>query len=203
MKYKPIFSLLFLLLHSLFVNAQFNTFNPKVEKKKVSLFVENHIKEESLERKRKIDTVFIQAEKQEIKNNSIANGLYTPLKNLYITSHYGVRFHPIDNQYKFHRGIDLRAKQDTVFAMYGGEIIESGYSSSLGNFVKVSFNEFVAIYAHLSKYFVKAGQIVQSGAKLGVTGSTGKSTGEHLHLTIRSPNGNSIDPALLLEKITK
>ena len=148
----------------------------------------------------KIDTLSIEKDKQNL-NNSQGSNLKLPLKKLYVTSHYGVRFHPIDNEYKFHRGVDLKAKQDTVFAIYGGEIVESGYSASLGNFVKISFNEFITIYGHLSQYFVKAGQIVKSGAKIGITGSTGKSTGEHLHLTIKTPDGGYIDPSLLLEKI--
>ena len=182
------------------VKGQYNTVNPNTEKKQVSVFFQERKSETGLKSELKIDTLSIEKDRENL-NKSQDSNLKMPLKNLYVTSHYGVRFHPIDNKYKFHRGVDLRAKQDTVYAIYGGEIVDSGYSDSLGNFVKISFNEFITIYGHLSQYFVKAGQIVKGGAKIGITGSTGKSTGEHLHLTIKSPDGEYIDPSLLLEKI--
>lgn len=180
-------------------NAQFNSILSQDSKKSVCLFIdkeENKTKEVVFVR----DTII--SNSQDLVNTSPSKSLQLnmPLKNLHITSNFGMRFHPIDKVHKFHRGTDFKANRDTVFAVYGGEILDSGYSNSLGYYVKVHFKGFTAIYGHLSKYFVRKGDYVKSGTKLGLTGSTGKSTGEHLHLTIKTPTGY-INPKTLLEKI--
>jgi murein DD-endopeptidase MepM/ murein hydrolase activator NlpD len=121
-----------------------------------------------------------------------------PLKNLRLNSAYGYRVHPVTNQYKFHNGVDLHARQDTVFAISGGEST-IGYDDYLGVYIKVNDANFSVTYGHLSMLF--AGVQVKEGDPIAITGATGRVTGEHLHLSI-SYNGRPIDPIKFLYQTT-
>lgn len=120
-----------------------------------------------------------------------------PLANIKETSSFGMRFHPIDSVYKYHNGIDLRAKKDTVYSVFRGIVENSGFSPSLGYFVKINFNGYIAIYAHLAEYYVLKGEQVEAGDKIGKSGNTGKSTGEHLHFSLKKGD-RYINPKLFL-----
>ena len=131
-----------------------------------------------------------------------------------ITSPFGMRMHPIDNVSKMHYGIDIKTNHDTILATeQGGKVIEAGYDSKGGgNYVKVAYertdgSKTNVTFCHLSEIRVKVGDIVDAGQAIGVSGSTGKSTGDHLHLSVRqvTSDGQSryIDPAAYLAEIAQ
>jgi len=118
-----------------------------------------------------------------------------PAKNNVVTCVYGMRTHPITGVYKLHTGVDLRASSGTsIYAANSGKVITSTYSTAYGNYVVIDHGGGVAtLYAHMTKRLVKVGDSVKQGAKIGTVGSTGYSTGPHLHFEIIK-DGDYIDP---------
>jgi len=122
----------------------------------------------------------------------------TPLnaKSYYISSNYGYRVDPFTEIRKYHSGIDLAANRGTpVHASGKGKVIYAAYSyGGYGNLVKIDHgNGFVSFYAHMNKIKVSKGDIVERGQFIGEVGSTGRSTGPHLHYEIQK-DGKSINP---------
>lgn len=117
-----------------------------------------------------------------------------------LTSPYGYRADPFTGQRKFHTGIDMAAPLGTkIYAAMAGKVATTGFNNVFGNYVIISHgNGYQSLYAHLQKYTVRAGQFIDQGAQLGLMGSTGYSTGSHLHLSIYK-NGKHINPAPLLK----
>jgi murein DD-endopeptidase MepM/ murein hydrolase activator NlpD len=120
-----------------------------------------------------------------------------PLKYLHLTSPYGYRVHPITGRYAFHAGVDLRAKSDTVFAIMNGTVDEAAYDRLLGLYIRLDHGQVQSVYGHLSQIFVIPGEPVTAGEPIGITGATGRVTGEHLHFSIRYQN-HYIDPMKFL-----
>jgi Membrane proteins related to metalloendopeptidases len=118
-----------------------------------------------------------------------------PRANNIITCKYGYRVHPITGKYKLHTGIDLRATTGTkIYAANGGTITTSAYSSVWGNYVIINHGGgYTTLYAHMSKRLVSTKQKVKQGEVIGYVGSTGYSTGSHLHFEI-SKNGSTFNP---------
>ena len=116
-----------------------------------------------------------------------------------VTSAYGWRMHPILQQMLFHDGIDIAAACGTpVVTPWAGTVVEAGYSSTMGNYVRVSHaGGLVTTYMHLSSVTVRVGDGLAGGHQVGLVGTTGLSTGCHLHFGA-SRNGVSIDPRPLL-----
>jgi murein DD-endopeptidase MepM/ murein hydrolase activator NlpD len=125
-----------------------------------------------------------------------------PLRHLSLTSPFGYRIHPVTGKYSFHAGIDLRARNDTVFAVLPGIVEAEGFDPFLGIFVRLRHGEFQTIYGHLSQLFVFKGDTIPPNGTLGITGSTGRVTGEHLHFEVKC-NGRPIDPLAFLLVIIK
>ncbi|MGV0922564.1 M23 family metallopeptidase [Empedobacter tilapiae] len=128
-----------------------------------------------------------------------------PLKsNLYITSGYGSRIHPIFGSLKMHNGIDLKANYEDVHAVLDGIITEAGWDSKGGgNFIKIKhFNRFETSYLHLSEIYCKVGEKVRAGFIIGKSGNTGNSTGPHLHFAVKE-FGQSINPYHFLNDLNK
>ena len=123
-----------------------------------------------------------------------------PLKNIKINSGFGMRKHPIMHRYCMHNGIDLHARREDVFSMLPGEVIRVGQDNRSGKFVTVKSESFTISYCHLSRQYVQTGEFVRAGEPIGFSGSTGMSTGEHLHLTTKK-DGRAIDPIILLEYV--
>lgn len=125
-----------------------------------------------------------------------------PLIRLQKTSSYGSRFHPILKKWRFHSGVDLASHSDTVYSMLSGRIKESGHSSTLGYYVRTehSNGELEVLYAHLSEYYYLRGQTIEAGEPIGITGSTGLSTGDHLHLAVYQ-QGRHVDPIKFMTQI--
>lgn len=112
-----------------------------------------------------------------------------------ITSNYGYRIHPIQGTRKLHTGMDIGAKTGTdVIASAGGTVIMSQYYGGYGNCIIIDHGGGVStLYAHMSKLIAKNGDTVAAGEPIGKVGSTGNSTGPHLHFEVRI-NGETKDP---------
>lgn len=123
-------------------------------------------------------------------------GMQLPLSKKIVTSQFGYRTSPISGKWKFHAGIDLAAPVGTeVFACKHGTVKTAAYSEIYGNYIVLLHDKnTTSLYAHLSKILVKKGQSVSTGATIGLVGTTGASTGPHLHFEVRE-NGTPKDPA--------
>ncbi|MBQ9535001.1 MAG: M23 family metallopeptidase [Clostridia bacterium] len=112
-----------------------------------------------------------------------------------VTSHFGYRIHPISGNTTFHYGVDLRAAiGKRIGAFAAGKVSETGYGRIYGNYVRLEHADgYTSFYAHLNKISVKKGEKLSMGDKVGEAGSTGYSTGSHLHFELRR-NGLILDP---------
>lgn len=127
------------------------------------------------------------ASKQKDKLAHIPSVIPINIKDFTMSSGYGVRRDPIYGSSKFHAGLDFAAKTGTpVFATADGKVTEAGRQSGYGNSIDISHGyNYLTRYAHLSEILVKPGQEVKRGEMIGKVGSTGKSTGPHLHYEVR------------------
>ena len=123
-----------------------------------------------------------------------------PLKHICLTSSYGYRTHPITGKYSYHAGIDLRARSDTVYAVFRGTVERTAYDPFLGLYIKLAHSDFTTIYGHLSRIFVLQCDSVKAGDAIGLSGSTGRTTGEHLHFAVQY-HGRYINPLKFLNLI--
>ncbi|MCI5809274.1 MAG: M23 family metallopeptidase [Oscillospiraceae bacterium] len=122
-----------------------------------------------------------------------------PLKRGTVTSAFGYRIHPITGELDFHTGLDLAAAQGTrVSTAWPGIVSEVGWSDIYGNYALVSHSGGLAtFYAHCDSIAAKQGAVLRQGELIGYVGSTGWSTGPHLHWEIRI-NGLRVDPSWIL-----
>lgn len=118
-----------------------------------------------------------------------------------ISSEYGTRMHPTLGVEKFHNGVDLAAPAGSnILAAYNGTVVGAGYNSSMGNYVMIDHgSELYTIYMHASALYVKSGQKVSKGEVIAAVGTTGRSTGNHLHFGVRL-NGNYVNPMNYISK---
>jgi len=123
-----------------------------------------------------------------------------PLSHIKINSPYGYRKDPFTGKRKFHNGIDLHARSAKVFAMMQGRVIAVGQDKVSGKYVTLQHGGFTVSYCHLSRVFTSKGQSVKAGEVVGITGNTGRSTGEHLHITIRQKR-EYVNPRIFLDYI--
>lgn len=112
-----------------------------------------------------------------------------------ISDDYGNRIHPILKVQQFHNGVDMAAPSGSpILAAYDGEVVAASYSSTMGNYIMIDHGDgLYTIYMHASSIAVSKGQMVVRGEQIGAVGSTGRSTGPHLHFTVRE-NGNYVSP---------
>lgn len=131
----------------------------------------------------------------------------TPLKALRrfpvdgrVTSGFGMRIHPILGGWRMHRGVDIAAETGTpIVPVAPGTVKETREQDGYGRMVVVDHgNGWTSLYAHCDRVDVVEGQRVDAGTRLGTVGSTGLSTGPHLHLEVHR-DGKPVDPASLLE----
>ncbi len=118
-----------------------------------------------------------------------------------ITSPFGVRNHPIDGELRFHAGVDIADDIGTpIYSAFDGTVIVADYDKWNGYYLKIIHdNEIMTVYCHCNKLLVKKGDIVKSGQKIAEMGSTGSSTGPHLHFELRI-NNKSYDPETALNE---
>ncbi len=124
----------------------------------------------------------------------------TPLKGYAINSAYGLRRLASEARARQHKGVDIAAPQGTsVFVACEGEVLRTGYDSGgYGRFIEVQHpNGMSTLYAHLSRVDVARGDRLGSGERIGLVGSTGRSTGPHLHFEVRR-NDAQVNPTSVL-----
>lgn len=140
-----------------------------------------------------------QMEEERRKNNitiDSESSYLWPLPGYYrLTSQFGYRIHPITGKAHSHTGIDIPAPGGTsILAAKSGQVVTSAYHYSYGNYVVIDHgNGNSTLYAHMSSRAVSEGQMVTQGQVIGYVGTTGSSTGNHLHLEVRE-NYNRVDP---------
>lgn len=122
------------------------------------------------------------------------------MKQLIVTSPFGQRKDPFTRKKQSHNGLDLRASGDDVYAMLDGTVKKTGEDKRSGKYITIQHGEFLISYCHLSHIWIQRGMQVLPGEVVGITGSTGRSTGEHLHITCKR-NNKYIDPAILIQYI--
>lgn len=112
-----------------------------------------------------------------------------------ISDPFGWRPHPTLGVEKFHNGMDMAAPGGSpILAAYDGRVVASGYSSSMGNYIMIDHGDkLYTIYMHASALYVSTGDYVTRGQKIAAVGTTGRSTGNHLHFGVRL-NGQYVDP---------
>ena len=117
-----------------------------------------------------------------------------------LTSRFGYRNDPFSSaRAEYHPGIDFKGNYgDAVKCTANGRVVSAGWAGGYGNCVRVKHNNgFETVYGHLSRITVKVGQKVNVGDKIGQVGSTGRSTGAHLHYEVRQ-NGKPVNPTKFL-----
>jgi murein DD-endopeptidase MepM/ murein hydrolase activator NlpD len=115
-----------------------------------------------------------------------------------VTSEFGIRRHPITGVVKLHTGIDIAPGDGYVYAADAGTVVKAEWNRAYGNMTVVDHGHGVTtLYGHQAALFVKVGDQVAKGLRIGLVGSTGYSTGPHLHFEIRH-DGEPIDPASLI-----
>ena len=137
----------------------------------------------------------------DINGKSVKKALMkTPINGAKLSSKFGMRKHPIDGFNKMHRGTDFAAPKGTpVMASGDGIILKSAWCGGGGNCVKIKHNSsYSTVYAHLSKFAngIRKGKRIKQGQIIGYVGSTGKSTGPHLHYEVIH-NGKKINSQTL------
>ncbi len=186
-----------------------------MEKKKVAELRANKQAEmDKLESERQAELARLKALADELKKIEVATQnaksklkydggmMKWPFANNYrISSKFGPRNHPLTKKPSFHTGFDISASTGTpVKAVYSGTVIFAQYMSAWGNYIMVDHGSgYVSAYAHNSKILVKKGEKVKTGQVIAKAGSTGWSTGPHLHFGIKE-NGKWVDPDKILQK---
>ena len=112
-----------------------------------------------------------------------------------ISDDYGTRTHPILGIQQFHNGVDMAAPGGSpILAAYDGKVVAADYNSSMGNYIMIDHGDgLYTIYMHASALYVSKGTEVTKGQKIAAVGSTGRSTGNHLHFSVRL-NGSYVNP---------
>ena len=123
-----------------------------------------------------------------------------PLRRIKINSEYGYRKDPFTGKRKFHNGIDLHARDEQVLAMMEGVVVKVGQDKTSGKYVILRHGRYTVSYCHLSRICTVKGATVRARDVVGITGSTGRSTGEHLHITCKI-GGRNVNPLLVFNHI--
>ena len=134
-----------------------------------------------------------------LRDSSTAIPIRKPLPDIQITSSFGYRVDPFLKKPGYHSGIDMRASEGSpVSATGSGKVSHAGVKGGYGLMVEITHSDGLKTrYAHLSKINVTVGQVVNAGETVGLVGSTGRSTGPHLHYeAVR--NGEPVDPVIFL-----
>ena len=123
-----------------------------------------------------------------------------PLETLVVSSGYGYRKDPFTGKRKFHAGTDYVTHSENVYAMMPGRIRKIGYDKRLGNFITLDHGDIRVTYAHLHTVVGRKGDNIFAGQSIGISGNTGRSTGEHLHVSMRYKK-EVVDPDPLIKVI--
>ena len=112
-----------------------------------------------------------------------------------VSDDYGMRIHPTLGVEQFHNGVDFAAPKGTaIYAAYDGQVVAAAYSATMGNYIMIDHGDgLYTIYMHASALYVNRGDMVAKGETIAAVGSTGRSTGNHLHFSVRL-NGSYVSP---------
>lgn len=126
---------------------------------------------------------------------SYSTGLIWPVGSTYITSYFGYRSSPTAGASSYHQGIDIGASHgSSIWAAASGTVVTASYNSAMGNYVVISHgNGLSTVYEHCSALYVSAGDYVSQGTTIAAVGSTGISTGAHLHFGVME-GGSYVNP---------
>jgi murein DD-endopeptidase MepM/ murein hydrolase activator NlpD len=128
--------------------------------------------------------------------NSISN-FTLPVMGAVISSGFGWRIHPVTGEKKLHKGVDFAAPTGTpIFAAADGVVTDAGWTDGgYGNIVELRHSDgSVTLYAHTNKVYVSKGQSVNKGQAIAEVGTTGRSTGPHLHFEVQPDGKTAVDP---------
>ena len=116
---------------------------------------------------------------------TVSQSAVTPVRGN-VSSGFGFRTHPITGDQSCHTGLDIAAAEGTpIAAAYSGTVLETGYTSGRGNYIRLQHSDSLqTMYCHLSEIQVEKGETVEAGDTIGLVGSTGMSTGPHLHFEV-------------------
>lgn len=134
-----------------------------------------------------------------IGQNEVVNAMKLPLKGV-VTSEFGYRIHPIYGEELFHNGIDIAADEGSdIKSALAGTVTEAQYSDSYGYYIKIHHTGGLeTLYAHCNQLYVDTGDKVNKGEVISAVGSTGISTGPHLHFEV-IVDGKNLNPRWVLE----
>ena len=183
------------------VSAQFHTVTPHTARYRIER-VEQGTAGKTKEVTEKAASAELSADTASMRKQWIDSYLSVsyPLKEIHVTSPFGVRTDPFTKKRKKHNGLDLKADRCETYAMMHGIVVKVGQDKVSGRYVTVRHGDFSVSYCHLSEWRVKKGDCVRPGDVIGISGNTGRSTGPHLHLTVRMGRRH-IDPVVLLQFI--
>lgn len=136
-----------------------------------------------------------------LNSYTLSKKMINPVINGKTTSEFGARIHPISNELTFHAGIDIAADLETpIYAAFDGKVAVADYDKWNGNYMKIKHeNGLMTVYCHCESLNVKKGENIRAGEVIGYVGSTGSSTGPHLHFELRIDNV-SFDPQIALNE---
>lgn len=135
-----------------------------------------------------------------LQNAVAAIPAFMPVKDYRYTSSYGVRYDPFNGGSAMHAGVDMAGSLgEPIYASAGGTVLQAGRANGYGNLIELDHGMGIDTrYGHLSKILVKPGDHVRQGQLIGRMGSTGRSTGTHLHFEVRV-DGRSVNPRPFLD----
>jgi len=147
-----------------------------------------------------LDSLFMELDTLKIIHNELNEALdglplKSPLKTIIVDDKYGYRRDPFTRKHRFHSGIDFKGNsKDTIFSTGKGIIKKASWRAGYGRCVIIKHVDgFESLYAHMSKVLVAVGDSINKHDPIGKIGSTGRSTGTHLHYEIIR-NGKNLDP---------
>ena len=151
------------------------------------------------DRKNKLDLLQDMIMNWELKQEITPSGY--PVKQGYITSGYGSRTDPFSGKKKSHRGVDFAGKTGTdVIAVAAGVVLKSERTKGYGNVLELRHSDgYVTRYAHNKQNLVKEGELVEKGQTIALLGSTGRSSGPHVHFEVKK-NGNVVNPGRFIKQ---
>lgn len=182
------------------VFAQFNTVTQNKAQHRLMPTIPSPASTQPFPVHRHQDSIHIIPSKKKTEQTDRLPALVSPLRHISVTSPFGRRTDPFTKRKALHNGLDLKAYYEPAYAMMYGEVIRVDKDKRSGLYVTLRHGNFTISYCHLSKVTVNKGTYVRPGTIIALTGNSGRSTGPHLHLTLKK-DGKTINPAILLNLI--
>lgn len=180
--------------------AQFNTVTQNEAQHRLMPTIPSSASTQPCPVHRHQDSIHIIPPQKETEQTDCLPALVSPLRHISVTSPFGYRRDPFTKRKALHNGLDLKAYYEPAYAMMYGEVIKVGRDKRSGLYVTLRHGDFTVSYCHLSQTLVTQGAHVRPGTIIALTGNSGRSTGPHLHLTLKK-DGKTINPAILLNLI--